>query len=111
MRIATFLAIVIAAAVVGINSGLVPLMPAQLLATIILVMAVLTQRIHRVNRWLSAPRDQRESMVKVLAEQVLIELSQDPELLGEIPQLHVHVWEVPLWYRRLLPYGVRRSVK
>lgn len=76
-----------------------------------LILAVAIQRINGIQRWLTAPRNKRKEHVTTLAQQALIDLCMNRVISEELLDLCVHVWEVPLWYRRLFPYAVRTYLK
>ncbi|MEV6636758.1 hypothetical protein AB0M54_39080 [Actinoplanes sp. NPDC051470] len=113
MRVVTFIAIavVVMAAVATLVGSQAPLSKPSAVASAALVAAVAVQRINGVQRWLGAPKSRRREQVDVLAQQVLIDLCMNRLVTAELLELRVHVWEVPLWYRRIFPYALRLRFK
>lgn len=115
MRLVVYAAVAIVIGAAFISASVKPLSVPQLIATTTLAIAALIQRINGIQRWLSAPRDRRQSHVEALAQKALVEVCMDRIVSQEMLGLRVHVWEIPLWYRRLFPYWMRdrwkRTVK
>ncbi len=103
--------VVIAAAAFSLVESLQQLTFWKVAAAVTLTLAALVQRVNAVQKWLSGPRDWRKEQVDQLAQQMLINVARDKFLSAEVLSLVVHVWTVPRWYRRLLPYRVRCAWK
>jgi hypothetical protein len=105
-------AVIIAwAAVIGVTSSVHPLNKTHLVAATVVVLAVAIQRISSVQTWLARPRNVQKESVEALAQQTLINLSMGRTVSRELMDLRVHVWQVPLWYRRIFPYNFRNSLR
>lgn len=104
-------AIIIAAAVINIHSSFTPLNLSHFVAATVLAVAVAIQRVSAIEKYLNLPRAKRKDQVDLIAQQTLINLCTGRAVTSELLHLRVHVWEVPLWYRRLIPYAVRRNLK
>lgn len=113
MRFTTLVgvALIIAAAVININSSFTPLNPPHFAAAAVLTVAVAIQRVGVIEKYLNMPRAKRKDQVALIAQQTLINLCIGRTVTSDLLYLRVHVWEVPLWYRRLIPYSVRRNLK
>jgi hypothetical protein len=99
--------IIIWAAIIGITASVQPLNKTHLAAATIVAAAVAIQRISGVQAWLSRPKNSRKDRIEVIAQQTLINLCSGRVVSNELLELSVHVWEVPLWYRRIFPYNLR----
>jgi hypothetical protein len=113
MRLAVLgaVAVVVASAIIIITGTAQPLKIPQLLAATILTLAVVIQRINGIQRWLSGPKDSREHAVRALAQRALVAVCKNRTVSPEVLGIRVHVWEVPLWYRKLFPYRLRSRMK
>jgi hypothetical protein len=113
MRLVVFGAavIVVGAAIITITDTVHPLKIPQLLAATILTLAVAVQRLSGIQRWLTAPASKREVHVKALAQRALVAVCMNRTVSTDLLDIRVHVWEVPLWYRRLFPYTLRGYMK
>jgi hypothetical protein len=113
IRLAVLVAAVIItwAAVIAVTSSVHPLNKTHLVAATVVVLAVAIQRLSAVQAWLAKPRQVRKEGVEALAQQTLINLSMDRPVTRELMDLRIHVWEVPLWYRRLFPYSFRNFLR
>src|SRR5690349_8364014 len=110
MRYAAFLAIwvVLAAAAVALASSFSPsFRPLQLISSVVLVVSVAVQRLNAVHKWLSSGHNRRKESADILAQQALVTICNGKLLSDQVLHLTVHVWEVPLWYRRIFPFAVR----
>jgi hypothetical protein len=105
------IAIVVWAAFVAIRASVSPPNYMQFGATVVLALAVAIQRINGIQRWLSSPKNKRTDSVDTIAQQTLINLCRDRPVTNELTHLCVHVWEVPLWYRKVFPYQLRLAFK
>jgi hypothetical protein len=104
-------AIIVWAAFISISASVQPLSGPKFVATTVLILAVTIQRINGVQRWLSKPKRSRKEQTDVLVQQTLIDICLNRTVSRELLDLSVHVWEVPLWYRRVLPYALRTAWK
>jgi hypothetical protein len=100
------------AALVSVSGSLTPAVNlSHIAAAVVLIFAAVLQRISGVQKWISASKTLRKDCVEAFAEQTLINICENrlvsPELLG----LSLHVWEVPLWYRKVFPYALRKRLK
>lgn len=113
MRLALFVAAVIVAwaATISITGNAQTLHTTQLIAPTILALGNAVQRINGVQRWLSAPKKDRRLAVQDMAQEVLLSLCQGKPLTEPLCELRVHVWEVPVWYRRIFPNKFRGGLK
>ena len=113
MRLAVLVAALVVAwaALINIHTSFSPLSAPHAVASAVLAAAVAVQRISSVQKWLSRPRSKRKEHVHTLAQQTLMNLCMGRKLTPEIMSLSIHVWEVPLWYRKLFPYRLRCSLK
>jgi hypothetical protein len=98
------------AALITVASSFDPLKPSHLVASAILTSAAVVQRVEAINRWLT-PSRKREEQVRQYAQQTLINLCSNRPVADDILGLTIHVWEVPLWYRKLFPYPLRQSLR
>lgn len=103
--------IVVWAAFISISASVQPLDKTSFIATTVLALGVAIQRINGVQRWLSKPKRSRQDQTDVLAQQILIDICLNRTVSRELLDLSIHVWEVPLWYRRIVPYTFRISWK
>lgn len=103
--------IVVWAAVIGITASVHPLNKTHLVAATVVAVAVAIQRISTVQTWLAEPKNARKDRIEVIAQQTLINLCTDRVVSAELLELSVHVWEVPLWYRRIFPYQLRCGLR
>jgi len=103
--------IIVWAAVINIGASVQPLNSTHVASSIILTLAVAVQRINSVQKWLSKPKDNRRDQVGALAQATLTSVCMGRTVSGDLLQVAVHVWEVPLWYRRLFPYRLRSALK
>lgn len=104
-------AIIVWAAVLNIGANVHPLDQTRLAASAVLALAVAIQRVNGVQKWLSKSKNHRKEQAEVLAQQTLINLCMHHIVSSDLLDLRVHVWEVPLWYRRIFPYSIRQSLK
>ncbi len=113
MRLAPLgvIAIVACAAAVSIGAEVHPFRPLQFAASAILVLAATAQRLNVVQRWISGPRDKRKQNIEMLAQQAFLDICSNRIVTEELLGLTIHVWGVPVWYRRFLPYALRRTLK
>jgi hypothetical protein len=103
--------IIVWAAVIGVTSSVHPLNKTHLVAATVVVLAVAIQRINGVQTWLARPRSVRKESIEALAQQTLINLSMGRAVSRELMDLRVHVWEVPIWYRRIFPFKFRNWLR
>lgn len=104
-------ALIVWAAVITINASFASLSPTQFVASVVLAIAVAIQRISGVQRWLTSSKNRRKDQVDLFAQQVLVNLCMGRTISPEMLHLCVHVWEVPLWYRKIFPYALRWRLK
>lgn len=107
----TIVVAVLVAAAVSIGATLQPFRPLPFLATVLLAVGVVVQRISVVHKWLSTSRNRRKEGADILAQQALVDLCNGRTVTPELLELSVHVWEVPQWYRRIFPFALRDSLK
>lgn len=88
-----------------------PMSPPRLVASAVLTSAAAIQRVDSVHKWLASPKGKRKDQASHFAQQTLINLCNSREVGPDILGLTVHVWEVPLWYRRTFPYRLRQSLR
>jgi hypothetical protein len=79
----------------------------NLTAAIVVAVAVGVQRISAVQRWLTAPKSKRQELIEGIAQRTLVSLCRNCVVTDTLLELRVHVWEVPLWYRKIFPYKFR----
>ncbi|VVJ15463.1 Uncharacterised protein [Amycolatopsis camponoti] len=79
----------------------------NLTAAIIVAVAVGAQRISAVQRWLTAPKSKRQELIEGVAQRTLVNLCRNCVVTDTLLELRVHIWEVPLWYRKIFPYRFR----
>ena len=61
---------------------------------------------------LSGPSSDVTARVKQLLQSAIVSLSQNSQIPAqELVGVSLHVWLVPPWYRRLVPYQLRRRLK
>ena len=113
VKVIVFAAVVIIvwAAIINIKASVAPLDSTHVASAIILTLAVAVQRISGVQKWLSKPKDNRRDQVGDLAQATLVNVCTGRTVTEELLKVTVHVWEVPLWYRRLFPYSLRNTVR
>jgi hypothetical protein len=113
MWLIIFCAVVITvwAALINIDASFHPPDEARFVAAVILTLAVSIQRVNGIQKWLSSPMNRRKQNVEEVAQQTLINLCKDQPISRDLLDLRVHVWEVPLWYRKLFPYVLRTALK
>jgi hypothetical protein len=99
------------AGLISIHSSFSPLNPSHALASAILTAAVAIQRMGSIQKWLGTPHVKRKDSLNAFAQQTLINLCMSRTVTNDLLDLRVHVWEVPLWYRRVFPYTVRNNLK
>lgn len=104
-------ALIVAAGFISLDSEVHPLDSKHFYATVILALAVVVQRASGVQAWLSRPRSARKERIEAAAQGTLINLCTSRTVTGELLELRVHVWEVPLWYRKLFPYKFRNFLR
>jgi hypothetical protein len=104
-------AVVVWAGVVGVSVRNETATTPQLLTTTALTAATVIQRVNGVHKWLSGPKNRRRQQLEVLAQQTLLDVCRDRPISSDVIETYVHVWEVPLWYRRLFPYVLRSKLK
>lgn len=104
-------AIVVWAAFITINGTLQSAGTTGVVASTVLVLAVAIQRVNGVQRWLQAPKNDRIERARTIVEETLIDLCMKRRVTDDLLGLCIHVWEIPLWYRKILPYQVRSSLK
>ncbi len=113
VRLTVLAAVVIVAwaAIVGVTSSVHPINKTHLVATTVIVLAIAIQRINAVQAWLAKPHSVRRECIEALAQQTLINLCVSHTVTRDLMDLRVHVWEVPLWYRRIFPYRFRSFLR
>jgi hypothetical protein len=113
MRVAVFVAIVVvaAAAFFSLADSFAHPSIGPFASSVTLALAAVVQRISAVQKWLSGPREWRKEQVDEWAQQALMNVARDKLLSDEVLSFVVHVWAVPRWYRRLLPYRLRCALK
>lgn len=104
-------AIILWAAFISVANSFTATNYVQFAASTVLILAVAIQRINGVQRWLASPKNRRKQLVEVVANQALLNLCYSKPITAELLELSVHVWEVPLWYRRLFPFAFRVRLK
>ncbi len=104
-------AVVILAAYVGVKQSVNPVHPLGVIATAVLFVGVVIQRLNGIQRWLSSPTDRRKEHIATLAQQALLEVCENRQISKELLHLVIHVWVIPIWYRRLFPFRIRRYLK
>jgi hypothetical protein len=53
----------------------------------------------------------RKECIEALAQQTLINLCENHTVTRDMMDLRIHVWEVPLWYRKVFPYRIRTFLR
>jgi hypothetical protein len=100
-------AVVVLAAVITLDPVAHPLKNVHFYSGVILAASVAIQRMNGVQSWLVKPRSSRISQIELFAQQTLLNLCEGRTVDRELTELCIHVWEVPLWYRRAFPYQFR----
>jgi len=103
--------VVVWAAVIELTASTHPLNKVHFAAAAIVAAGVVIQRVTSVQTWLSGPRSDRRERIEAAAQQTLINLCAGRMVSSDLMELRVHVWEVPLWYRRLFPYKFRNFMR
>jgi hypothetical protein len=111
LTVLAVLAVIVWAAVIGVGSSIHPLKVSHLIAATVVALAAAVQRIGAVQNWLSGPVDGHRLRIEGYAQTTLINLCDSRLVSPELLDLRVHVWEVPLWYRRLFPFKLRRFLR
>jgi hypothetical protein len=105
-------AVIIAwAAIIGVTSNVHPLNKTHLVAATVIALAVAVQRLNAVQTWLAKPRYIRRECIEALTQQTLINLCMNRTVTSELLELRIHVWEVPLWYRKVFPFAFRNFLR
>jgi hypothetical protein len=99
------------AAVIGLTSSVHPLNKTHFVAAAVVVVALVIQRVSTVQAWLSGPKNNRKERIEAAAQQTLINLCAGRVVSADLMDLRVHVWEVPLWYRRLFAFPLRNFLR
>lgn len=94
----------------SISSNFDPFDPSKLVASAVLTLGVVLQRLSSIQHYLS-PRKARGDRVHALAQEAVLNICAGERLGEPALSVMVHVWEVPLWYRRLFPYRLRRFLR
>jgi hypothetical protein len=100
-------AVVIWAAVISLDPIAHPLVNVRFYSGTVLAAAVAVQRIGGVQSWLAKPKNDRTAQIEGLAQLTLLNICMGRSVDRDLTDLSVHVWEVPRWYRRLIPYRFR----
>jgi hypothetical protein len=103
--------VIVLAAFIAINDDVKPVKTPELLATIVLALAVVIQRINGVQRWLAMPKSRRGRLIEGIAQETLAKLCMDRVISDALLELRVHIWEVPIGYRKIFPYKLRVWLK
>lgn len=103
--------VIVLAATVAIGKSLDPFHLPVFLSTLILALATAIQRIGTVQRFVSGADPKRDTEVQRFAQGALTACVRGQRVRVETLTLVVHVWEVPLWYRRAFPYSFRNHLK
>lgn len=102
-------AIVIWAAIITVDPVSHPLGNVHFYSGVVLAAAVAIQRVNGVQSWLAKPRNSRTAQIELFVQQTLLNLCIGRTVNRDLADLCIHVWEVPLWYRRALPQCQRLS--
>jgi hypothetical protein len=103
--------VVILAAIITLDPVAHPLKNVHFYSGAVLAAAVAIQRMNGVQSWLAKPRSSRASQIELFAQQTLLNLCTGRTVDTDLTELCIHVWEVPLWYRRALPYKLRAFLR
>jgi hypothetical protein len=99
--------IIVWAAIIGVTASVHPLNKIHLAAATVVALGIAIQRLNAVQTWLTKPRNIRKERIEALTQQTLINLCMNREVTRELLDLRIHIWEVPLWYRKIFPYHFR----
>jgi hypothetical protein len=104
------LAIVVWAALFGI-SGAQSREGYAVISAVIIALATCVRSLNGVQRWLASPKSRRKELFEGMAQVLVANICRGRSVTDGLLQLRVHVWEVPLWYRRFFPYKYRARIK
>jgi hypothetical protein len=95
------------AAVISLDPVAHPLGNIHFYSGAVLAASVAVQRINGVQSWLAKPRNVRTAEFQTMAQLTLMNMCTGHSVNDDLKDLRVHIWEVPLWYRRTIPYKLR----
>jgi hypothetical protein len=99
--------VIILAATVTLGASFNPFNLPSFLSGLVLVLATGIQRLRTVERFIGAGDAKRAAGLHRTAETTLNRLVRGRRVREETLTLVVHIWEVPLWYRKTFPYKLR----
>jgi hypothetical protein len=105
------MAIVVWAALFGIKASVHTTQGYALVSAVIIMMATAIRQLNAVQRWLNLPKSRREKFTEGIVQATLADICRGRAVTDTLLELRVHVWEIPLWYRRLFPYKYRVMFK
>lgn len=113
MRFVSLVAVLVVlwAAFISIQHSIVLSSTSGLIASVALTLGTTVQRISGVQRWLNTPKTRRERLVEGYAQQALSDICRGREITDTLLELRIHIWVVPIWYRKLFPFQVRERWK
>lgn len=104
------LAVVVWAALFGV-SGAQSRQGYAVISAVVIALATGVRSLNGVQRWLASPKSRRKELYEGMAQVLVANICRGRTVTDGLLQLRVHVWEVPLWYRRFFPYKYRVWVK
>lgn len=103
--------IVVWAAIINLDPVVHPLSNVHFYSGVVLAASVAIQRLGSVQSWLAKPHADRLAQIQTLAQITHMNLCMGRSVDRDLTDLRVHVWEVPRWYRRMIPYGFRSFLR
>jgi hypothetical protein len=97
----------VALAVTGLTDGGLGLW----FAAAVVALAAVIQTVSALESWLGVHRNRVSEKVEAMLRIMLVDMYREDHFDCDFPQVSVHVWEVPAWYRRIFPFGFRKWLR
>ena len=105
------IAIVVAAFAISLSLSLSPVSWTGVGSAIVLGAAAAIQRARVLLQFVRPKRPLRGDRIHALAQETLLAVCKNRRLGPVTLNVVVHVWEVPVWYRRLFPFRLRQWLR
>lgn len=87
-----------------------PLQPFRIIAAAAVAVSAVLQLWSVVTGWTGAGQVAVED-IESLMQASIVDMYQNHHLGKDLTQVSAHVWSVPLWYRKIFPYRLRKWLK